>query len=139
MTDEVDLQEAVAAIEAARVRHSKLTDFGFGVFNETSLSPAEYQTKFAEERAAFRPAQVATAIAFLRTCEVVKKPNHGSYGLKHRAEQWGKRNGRESYVTNGALIVAAVHLGLPLQVLHGPNANVGVSKKSIDAHLASEK
>lgn len=58
------------------------------------------------------PKQVETARAFLSGCVPVKtRPaaSH-SYGLKHAAERWGK-----SYVSNGALIQAAIDLGLRVE------------------------
>lgn len=79
-------------------------------------------------------AQVATAVAFLR----LLTPTHaatwqspGSYGLKHDAEQWGRVNGLEPYVSNGALIAAAVELGYPIWYRRGSNAAIGVSKRDL--------
>lgn len=127
----MDLGEAAAAIEDAKQRFDRLTDFGFGVYDERSLCAAERAQKLEEERQAFSPEQVATAIAFLRHCEPTKTLNSDSYSLKHKAEKWGAKNGYESYVTNGALIVAAVYLGFPVAHSTGPNASIGVSKKSL--------
>lgn len=81
-------------------------------------------------------AQVATAVAFLR----LLTPTHaatwqspGSYGLKHDAEQWGRVNGLEPYVSNGALIAAAVEIGYPIwhRGRGSPNAAIGVSKRDL--------
>lgn len=128
-----ELEEAEEAIRLAKERFSGLTDFGFGVYLDKGMTLAEIKLKFARERSAFCPKQVATAIAFLRQCEPTKTLNTNSYSLKHKAERWGKRLGLESYLTNGALIVAAVYLGFSVRQHDGPNASVGVSKQSITA------
>ena len=55
-----------------------------------------------------------------------------SYHLKHRAENWGKRWGGSTYVSNGALIEAAIRLGLVIRP-YGINANIGVSQREVRA------
>jgi hypothetical protein len=52
--------------------------------------------------------------------------------LKHRAENWGNQHGMESYVSNGALIEAAIRLGLTIKPVN-INANIGVSVKDVKA------
>jgi len=52
------------------------------------------------------------AVAWLSVIPKRKSPNRDdghSYGLKHAAEEWAG-----AYITNGALIAAAVHLGFPI-------------------------
>ena len=52
------------------------------------------------------------AVAWLSVIPKRKSPNRDdghSYGLKHAAEKWAG-----AYITNGALIAAAVHLGFPI-------------------------
>jgi hypothetical protein len=70
--------------------------------------------------------QVATAMAFLRQCQKQKTPNRSSYQLKHVTEHWGRCNGMEPYVTNGALIVAAIFLGFAVE-WDGRSLHVGVA------------
>ena len=90
-----------------------------------------------------------TAVEFLTTCGAIySKADHGSYALKHSAERWGERNGLEGYVSNGALIAAALHLGflvrpddprsLSMQWLGKvrPNARIGLSRKGLKAVMA---
>jgi len=108
------LDEAHAAIEAAAVTHPDLTWAGFGPGHAAPI-----------------PECVATALAFLKCGPVVAvrtlKTGRGSYGLKHAAECWGRLIGFESYIGNGDLIVAALHLGLRVKrVLRTPNAFIGV-------------
>jgi hypothetical protein len=74
--------------------------------------------------------QVKTAIAFLSQVRPSKRPTISSYILKHRAEDWGKRNGLEPYVSNGAMIAAAIRLDLVIE-RHGINATIGVSKRDV--------
>jgi hypothetical protein len=52
------------------------------------------------------------AVDFLARCQLRRTPNHTrcgfSYHLKHVAERWAG-----AYISNGALIAAAIHLGIP--------------------------
>jgi hypothetical protein len=57
--------------------------------------------------------EVLTSLAYL--AGHVIKPKYGSYGLKHKAEAFGKTVGLEPYVRNGALIVAAIIAGYELK------------------------
>lgn len=76
--------------------------------------------------------QVETAVAYLSQLKPTKQPTSSSYYLKHRAEQWGRRHGMEPYVSNGALIEAAIRLGLTIKPLH-INADIGVSIRDVKA------
>jgi hypothetical protein len=81
-----------------------------------------------------RADQLATAIEFLRHFRPTKKGTYSSYFLKHEAERWGGRNGMCTYVSNGALIAAALHLGLVIDEYGNcwptsPNAKIGISKR----------
>jgi hypothetical protein len=105
------LAEARDAILMATAKYRNLVCYGFCTF------PHQDNTFAAE--------QVATAIAFLRTCSKSRLPRMGSYALKHRAETWGSAHGLASYVANGELIVAAVFLGFTVQPHKGsPNATI---------------
>ncbi len=72
------------------------------------------------------PEQVERAIAFLR--RGAWRDGSGSYGLKHACEEQSE----ERYVSNGALCLAAVRLGLGLAWtfpdLHQPSPNARVYK-----------
>jgi hypothetical protein len=80
-----------------------------------------------------RADQIATAIAFLRQFRPTKTGRLNSYYLKHEAERWGGRNGMCYYVSNGALLMAALCLGLVIEEYpncwpSSPNAKIGISK-----------
>lgn len=80
--------------------------------------------------------QIATAAAFLQLLTPTRTATFrspSSYGLKHDAERWGRVNGMEPYVSNGALIAAAVALGLPVRHFgRGSfNVTVGVSVRDL--------
>jgi hypothetical protein len=66
------------------------------------------------------------AVAWLSMVPKRKSPNRldgHSYGLKHAAEEWAG-----AYITNGALIAAAVHLGFPIvQCPSAINCWIGVA------------
>lgn len=79
-----------------------------------------------------QPDQVTTAMAFLRMFTPTKRAYYSSYYLKHAAENWGSQVGLSAYVSNGALILAALMLGLVVKPYHGwlnPNAAIGISKR----------
>jgi len=55
-----------------------------------------------------------------------KSVNYGSYDLKHQAERWA-----HDYVSNGALIAAAIHLGFKVERIPGtPNALISVAGRA---------
>ena len=64
---------------------------------------------FAADRARLAAAtdQIDRAAAWLRLLPRVKAPNLSSYWMKHVAEDWAG-----NYVSNGALIAAALMLGI---------------------------
>ena len=81
--------------------------------------------------------EVERAVAFLRAVgPPIKTPKFSSYGLKHAAENWArKHHNGNPYVSNGALLVAAYHLGFPVKrnkLRHSLNALVGVSKRNLN-------
>ena len=55
----------------------------------------------------------------------VKIPRVSSYYLKHVVERLAG-----TYISNGALIAAAIHLKIPMRFYPGwPNVDIGISKK----------
>jgi hypothetical protein len=82
--------------------------------------------------------EVETALAYLRQLRPTKQANVNSYYLKHRAESWGDRNGMSSYVSNGALIAAAIRLELKIAPV-GINAGIAVSRRDIEKLRKQEK
>lgn len=96
------------------------------------LPPLDYRGFCSEHELKERPdqEQIETAKAYLRLLKPTKRPVVSSYSLKHRAEHWGKDNGMEPYVSNGALIAAALLLGLAIKPT-GINALIGVSQRSV--------
>jgi hypothetical protein len=82
------------------------------------------------------PDQVMTAIEFLLMLAPTKTGRVDSYRLKHIAEAWGLHHEMSKYVSNGALIVAALALDLFVEPCGppwaaSPNCMVGVSEKSV--------
>jgi hypothetical protein len=59
-------------------------------------------------------------------------PSFSSYKLKHMVEAWAKKTGRDDcYVSNGAFIAAAIHLGFDLKPdFDSPNVRFNISAKS---------
>ncbi len=77
------------------------------------------------------PAQVATAVAFLRLLAPTRSASArspSSYALKHICERWARVNGLSPYVSSDALLAAAVELGYPIWLRRGRwgVAHVGV-------------
>lgn len=114
----INLEEAVRAIEVARAKEPRLRNGGF---SDTPDKP-EHE---------MRSAEVATAIAFLCRCRPTKTTSLSSYGLKHAAERWGEANGAEPYVSNGALIAAALYLGLRVK-LYNASLNAMIEVNRVD-------
>jgi ProP effector len=80
---------------------------------------------FAPNPDPFDLAAVASALAFLRTCTPAPTPSANSYSLKHSVE-----SAVGHYVSNGAVIVAAHYLQLPIRPIPGTaNASIGVSQQ----------
>jgi hypothetical protein len=62
---------------------------------------------------------LGTSLAFLQSGEVEWLPTTargegGTYWGKHRAEEWGRRNGLAFYVSEADFTLAAILLGVPL-------------------------
>lgn len=90
-----------------------------------------------------RADEIATAVAYLCRFRPTKRGTYNSYFLKHEAERWALRNGMSAYVSNGALIAAALTLGLVIdEYLNcwptSPNAKIGISKRDFK-RFAEEK
>jgi hypothetical protein len=79
--------------------------------------------------------QLGTARAWIRhRTRRLKHPRAGSYGLKHRAEHWGRDEigAAYSYVSNGALIAAALLEGCTVTSAGCLPPNVNVNIKGSD-------
>jgi hypothetical protein len=79
---------------------------------------------------------VVTAIEFLSQLDGTKTGRVDSYRLKHVGEDWGKRHDLAGYISNGALIVAALAIELVVEPCgppwsDSPNVLIGVSEKSL--------
>jgi hypothetical protein len=80
----------------------------------------------------------------LRRFRPTKRGTYSSYLLKHEAERWGGRTGMCRYVSNGALIAAALFLGLsvedyPPSWLTSPNARIGISKRDFNRYMREQE
>jgi hypothetical protein len=80
--------------------------------------------------------EVVTAMEFLSQLDGTKTGRVDSYRLKHVAEDWGKRHDLAGYISNGALIVAALAIELVVEPCgppwsDSPNVLIGVSEKSL--------
>jgi hypothetical protein len=123
----MDINRAMEAIRIAHVRLPGITHEGMpgGVrLSNQPEDPIGLDQRSLEE--------VATAVAYLERLQRSLKRSRtcGSYSLKHRAEEWGEANGMSNYVSNGALLVAAVFLGFKVVQgtgLCGPSINADVT------------
>lgn len=118
---------------AARVAHPEMTSYGFlpsslyGHSWETELSLVDLQ-------------QVAVSRRWLEACtpwlKRATKDCIGSYGAKHCVENWSRAQGTGvTYVKEGALLLAAVTLDVPLLRYRAPSwgAYLGLSKRALAA------
>lgn len=71
---------------------------------------------------------------WLLTAQKTKTINKkfGSMGLKEHVEEWSSRSGiKDCYVSNGAFIAAAIHMGFDcVQAFDSPNASFNISSRS---------
>jgi hypothetical protein len=100
--------------------------------DDTRVPRAQYPFEMPRDAEMLR-----AALAFLAKLDPLVTVNPrclSSYQVKHEAERWEQAQGRASYISNGALIAAAVYLDIPVQPLHAgcsPNAAIGVSRRSL--------
>jgi len=140
-------RDAITAI-LAMPGNEELTDFGYGIFSGTVAElrqahgpgtpafAAAHAKVVAQQRALLFEQRAlegfTAALTWLRTLAPIKIPTLGSYGLKHVTERV-----TGTYVTNGAFICAAFAAGLAVKRdPQGPNAAIGISKRSIAAFAA---
>jgi hypothetical protein len=123
-------QRTLDAIERATARFPGLSANGLTPYPGTTRAP-------------IIPGEVETAFEFLSMLTPTKLPTRSSYALKHFAEAWGRRHELCRYVSNGALIAAAVWLGYtveprgPIWQPNNPNAGIGVSRRDLKRMLAA--
>lgn len=132
-------------IRLVLAKQPQLTIFGFrppfgtGIGEVDSIHTLD---EFHQERDALLSTdgldQVRAAIAFLeqlRPARIAAHASRSSYGLKHSAEEWHRKQGRGRYIGNGALIVAALLKGFTIKRVEvlSPNCLVGVSDRDVEA------
>lgn len=112
------LSEAAKLLNAAFTMEPRLRPNGIaykaGDVNAPALAKArEEMSRHLDE--------VAGATAWLRNQRRSDTYNElsTSYGFKHQAEEWSKKHGGAPYISNGALIAAALGLGFKLRHVRG--------------------
>jgi len=99
----------------------------FQIKNYKKLSLDESKKVFERDRELFSSEfeDFKICCEWLSKFKKIKTPQFSSYYLKNVVE---KLSGE--YVSNGALIAAAVHLNIPIRLSdNSPNANIAISKK----------
>ncbi len=117
-------QWARDAYAKAKQQHPGLTSYGFDLPRGT-----DYLDDWAEGISTKHALEIHRAACWLDGMETVKHPDRfGSCGLKHSAERWAG-----AYVREGALIVAALALGVPIKPYgrQGHGAHIGVSAAAV--------
>lgn len=126
-----------SVIEELLVQEPRLTNDGLGIFDEVRKPRDQRQREFAEKRkklsSAWGVQEFMRAIKFLSEFGQRKTINRkiGSYGLKHQAEDFFRDRGTDCYVSNGALIAAALHLGFKI-FPNGLNAYLNISFRTTE-------
>jgi hypothetical protein len=111
--------DGATALALARRRFRKLSADGIRVY--PGSAPQDIHAD-----------QVETAMAFLKLLRPTAKPTVGTGSLKHHCEDWGGLNGLCAYISRGALISAAVALGLTVRPNRsGADVEIGVSIKDL--------
>lgn len=116
-----------------------LIDFGIrcGSHIDRKLSANENLEIFKSQRESFATTgyrEFSLCCEWLHDCQKRKTINSSisSYRLKHLVEAWAKKAGyKDTYVSNGAFIAAAVHMGFDWKPdFDSPNVRFNVSGKS---------
>jgi hypothetical protein len=114
--------EERAAVQAVMDREANLSRNGFGFIHEPPKSFGEQRREFEEYRAQLIVPE--GIYEFLLAREYLSyfprrrtiNEKAFSYSLKHGAERFHRQRGNDdNYVSNGALIAAAIHLGFNLR------------------------
>lgn len=133
--DEVSEQDFFKALE----KEPYLIDFGIRCSQhiDRNKSKEENLASFRAQRESFFKSgfkEFAVCCEWLSGCTKRKTINmsYSSYGLKHMVEARAKKQGRmDYYVSNGAFIAAAIHMGFDWRPdFDSPNARFNISKKS---------
>jgi len=120
-------------------KETYLIDFGIrcSAHIDWKKTAAENKEIFNAQRESFARSgyrEFSVCCEWLHGCLQRKTINssHSSYNLKHMVEAWAKKTGQEDYyVSNGAFIAAAIHMGFDWkQDFDSPNVRFNISKKS---------
>jgi hypothetical protein len=112
-------------------QHPELTGHGIGIYAGNKLTKEDYDKAFSDEVDYLynHKSEIQDCLEWLLTAEKRKSMNvcRSSYGIKHIVEKHCKR-----YVSNGALIVAAIMAGFNIKQCRAGGANVylNISEKS---------
>jgi hypothetical protein len=104
-----------------------------GVFPTVAAREAHHAARgaFAAEVGPPPSAEVAAAESYLELCTPTSRATCPAYGVKRWAEEWLAWQGRRVQVSYAALILAAVRLGLLVDLRdHGPGCGIGISRRS---------
>lgn len=126
-------------VEIAIQREPMLTAFGLGIWRSRPVPQTTYKEEFAKERAKLSTNRVLDEVescaAWLALQGPIKTLNRerGSYGFKHDVERWVGRTRKEQYISNGALIAAALGLGFKYKQVEwgSPNVYLNLSKRQL--------
>jgi hypothetical protein len=56
---------------------------------------------------------------------------HSSYRIKHKVEEWTQKSGHQQYISNSAILVAAIRMGIKVrrQLANSQNGDVLILRK----------
>lgn len=112
------------------------TGFRYNSHWQRDMSKEERLQAFEAERNRLKGnyKEFSLCCEWLEGCDSRKTVNKKfeSYGLKHYVERWARRRGiNDNYVSNGAFIAAAIHMGFNHEpIFDSPNAYFNISSKS---------
>lgn len=115
------LRYGVADLRRVLKDNPTLTDNGFATHHDFDELTENRRRTFSNPLFVLEFDDCCRALAVAKR---TKRPTTGSYGLKHAVERLV-----ENYVSNGALICAAIALGFAIK-RHAPNATIGVSLRA---------
>lgn len=115
-----------------------ITRYGYGPSAHDVQASGSYQRALERGQADLLSSISECSKAFQYLIHVDKRKTTNSrvgtsYGLKHRAEEFLRRTPdapSDAYVSNGALICAALHLGFEMHYWGSPNVTFNMSSRS---------
>lgn len=128
------------AVEAILAQHPDLTMKGFGGLSEKDGTPEQSRAEMLTDGALAQFDRACGWLAKLEKSATVNMDAGTSFGLKHAAERYWRRQprkdpaakGADSFIAEGMFICAAIHLGFAMtREVGSPSVCINIAKRSL--------